>query len=160
MVKIDLKFRDKLAEMIGGELHNLCYQCGACVADCPAARYSESFNPRLIMLHTLLGLEDELLKPGSIIWECTNCFTCYERCPQNVKPIEIIIALKNMVYHKGISPEEVNNIIKSVTETGRTALINETVKKRREELGLPPLKDMPVDELALLMKNTREESNG
>ena len=152
MAVVNLKFRDRLAEMIGGELHNLCYQCGACVGDCPSAKYSDEFNPRLIMLKTLLGMEDDLIKENSIIWECTNCFTCYERCPQDVKPIEVIIALKNMVHDRNISPEDVNKIIKSVMQTGRTVVLNETAKRRREELGLPPLKDMPVDELTALVK--------
>lgn len=159
MVKIDLKFRDKLAEMIGGELHNLCYQCGACVADCPSARYSDDFNPRIIMLKTLLGLEDELITNGSIIWQCTNCYTCYERCPQDVKPIEVIIALKNMVHTRNLQPDPVNDILKSVLATGRTALINETVNRRRNELGLPPLKDMPIDELKSLISPQLEASD-
>lgn len=159
MAKIDLKFRDRLAEMIGGELHNLCYQCGACVGDCPAAKYSDEFNPRLIMLKTLLGMEDDLIKENSIIWECTNCFTCYERCPQDVKPIEIIIALKNMVHEKGLSPKPVKNIIKTVMQTGRTVVVNETAKRRREELGLPPLKDMPIDDLIPLVKPNLEGSD-
>ena len=159
MVQIDLTFRDKLSAMIGGEMHNLCYQCGACVADCPAARYSDDFNPRLIMLKALLGLEDTLLCENSIIWNCTNCFTCYERCPQNVRPIEIIIALKNMLQERGLNPQNVTEILKNVKTTGRTVLVNETVIKRRQELGLPPLQDMPVDEIAELMKADEEECN-
>ncbi|MFH1515630.1 MAG: 4Fe-4S dicluster domain-containing protein [bacterium] len=160
MVKVDLKFRDRLAEMIGGELHNLCYQCGSCVADCAAARYSDEFNPRLIVLKTLLGMEDDLIKPDSLIWECTNCFTCFERCPQGVKPIEVIIALKNMMHDRKFSPDAVKSIITSVVETGRTAIVNDTVKRRREELGLPPLKKPPVDELLPLMKPGMEGSDG
>ena len=160
MVKVDLKFRDKLAEMIGGELHNLCYQCGACVGDCPSARYSENFNPRIIMLKTLLGMEDDLIRKDSIIWECTNCFTCYERCPQGVKPIEIIIALKNMIQARNLGPDNVNNILKSVIETGRTVVVNPTVESRREELGLPKLKDMPVSELIPLIEPNLEGCNG
>ena len=157
MVKVNLKFRDRLAKMIGGELHNLCYQCGACVGDCPTAKYSNEFNPRLIMLKTLLGMEDDLIKENSIIWECTNCFTCYERCPQDVKPIEVIIALKNMAHERGLSPKPVNDIIKTVMQTGRTVVVNETAKRRREELELPPLEDMPVNEMTALVKPKLEE---
>lgn len=152
MVQVNLKFRDKLAQMIGGELHNLCYQCGACVADCPAARYSDDYNPRLIMLKALLGLEDDLICENSILWKCTNCFNCYERCPQKVKPIEVIIALKNMIYACSLQPPNVDEILKSVQQNGRTVLVNETVIRRREELNLPPLKEPPVDELKALIQ--------
>jgi heterodisulfide reductase subunit C len=156
MAQVDLKFRDRLAEMIGGEMHNLCYQCGACVGDCPAARYSDEYNPRLIMLKTLLGLEDDLIRENSIIWLCTNCFNCYERCPQQVKPIEVIIALKNMIANRHLEPSNVDEILKSVRETGRTVLVNETVIRRREELNLPPLKETPIDELEALMRSEED----
>jgi len=43
------------------DLASFCYQCGACVGDCPATTYSQEFNPREIMLKVLYGLGDELL---------------------------------------------------------------------------------------------------
>jgi heterodisulfide reductase subunit C len=160
MPRVDLKFRDRLAEMIGGELHNLCYQCGACVCDCPSARFSDNYNPRLIMLKALLGLENDLICKDSILWNCTNCFNCYERCPQNVKPIEVIIALKNMMHKQGFAPSNVTDILKSVRETGRTVVVNETVIRRREELNLPPLKNLPIDELRILINTEGENNDG
>jgi len=54
--KLDFAFREKLNKIIGGEHHNYCYQCGACVAACPAARFSDEFNPRDILLMTLDNL--------------------------------------------------------------------------------------------------------
>ena len=156
--EIDFAFREKLNAVAEGFRHNYCSQCGACVADCPANNYSDTFNPRLIMLKALLGFEHELLGPGSDIWNCTNCFNCYERCPQNVRPIEIIIALKNMLQERGMSPQSVTDILKNVEATGRTVVVNVTVIKRRQELGLPPLPDLPVDEIAELMKRGEEES--
>ena len=77
--KIDLSFRERLNNVIGGNHHNYCYQCGSCVAVCPAARFSDDFNPRDIMLKTLLGKQEELIGTDSIIWQCTNCYSCYER---------------------------------------------------------------------------------
>ncbi len=58
IVKIDFSFKRELAETVEGDLANFCYQCGACVGDCPATTYSEAFNPREIMLKVLYGLED------------------------------------------------------------------------------------------------------
>jgi heterodisulfide reductase subunit C len=108
------------------------------------------------MLKTLLGLEDDLIRENSIIWLCTNCFNCYERCPQQVKPIEVIIALKNMIANRHLEPSNVDEILKSVRETGRTVLVNETVIRRREELNLPPLKETPIDELEALMRSEED----
>ena len=100
-VRVNFDFRRELAEKIEGDLASFCYQCGACVGDCPAATYSSTFNPREIMLKVLYGLGEELLVEDSVLWECTNCYNCHERCPQEVKPVEVIISLKNMLADRG-----------------------------------------------------------
>jgi heterodisulfide reductase subunit C len=150
--EINFAFRDKLDGIAEGFRHNYCYQCGACVADCPANNYSDTFNPRLIMLKALLGFEDELIGPDSEIWDCTNCYTCSERCPQDVRPVDVIIALKNMCVREGKSPELVPQISSSVAERGITTKVTSLVEKRRAEFGLRPLKDAPMDEIKKLIE--------
>ena len=137
MKKINYEFREKLNKSLGGFSHNYCYQCGACVGDCPANRFLPEFNPRTIILQALFGQEDDLIGPDSIIWNCTNCYNCYERCPQAVHPIEVIIALKNMSREKETSPPAVNNIIDRVKSAGVTVVQTSLIKRRRQELGLP-----------------------
>ena len=58
-ITVDFRFREKLNKVQGGKHHNYCYQCSACVAVCPAARFTEEFNPRVILLKALLGMEEE-----------------------------------------------------------------------------------------------------
>jgi heterodisulfide reductase subunit C len=149
--EINFDFREKLDSVAEGFRHNYCYQCGACVADCPANNYSHSFNPRLILLKALLGFEDELIGPESEIWDCTNCYTCSERCPQDVRPVDVIIALKNICADRGLSPEVVPRISSSVKDTGITTKVTSLVTKRREEYGLAPLKEVPVDEIQKIL---------
>jgi heterodisulfide reductase subunit C len=157
VIKVDFSLKEKLDRYLGGELHSYCYQCGACVGDCPAARYSSEFNPRKIMLMTIVGAVEELVRPNSIIWECTNCCNCYERCPQDVRPVEVIIALKNMNTEAGFEPEEVKKVVASIREKGRSAEATKLTNKRRAELGLEPLKEFPADEFARLMSVFEEE---
>jgi len=147
VVRVDFGFRRELARKIEGNLANLCYQCGACAGDCPAATYSSSFNPREIMLKVLYGLEPELLAKDSILWECTNCYNCHERCPQDVKPVEVIISLKNMLADRGIYPEAVEKVVKTFETTGRTTPVGPLVDRQREQFGLPPLRPAPMEEL-------------
>ncbi len=142
-VEINFSFRRKIGEIIEGNLLNYCYQCGACVGDCPTARFDESFNPRRIMLDALYGLEDRLICENSPIWKCSNCYTCYERCPQNVKPVEVIIALKNLLAAAGLAPEGNDKIVDSIKKTGRSVLITSATTRMRKELGLSPLPYMP-----------------
>ncbi len=152
VVKVNFDFRRELAEKIEGNLASFCYQCGACVGDCPATMYSDTFNPREIMLKVLYGLGDELLGEDSVMWECTNCYNCHERCPQEVKPVEVIISLKNMLADRGIYPDPVAKVIKTFEETGRTTPLSGAVDKQRERFGLPPLSVVPMDEISLLIE--------
>lgn len=152
-VRIDFGLRRRLDEIVGGEHHNYCYQCGACVAQCPAARYNEAFNPRQILLDVLLGRADELLGPGSPIWLCTNCYSCYERCPQDVRPIEVIVALKNLASQLGNAPRDVSTLTENITKAGVSGIITPTVHKMREALGLKPIGTFPVDEMLKLLED-------
>jgi len=154
IVRVDFRFRRELAEKIEGNLANYCYQCGACVGDCPATTYGSGFNPREIMLKVLYGLGDELLKEDSVLWQCTNCYNCHERCPQEVKPVEVIISLKNMLADRGIYPESVARVIKAFETTGRTTPIGPPVDREREKYGLEPLGPVPMDEIRPLIESS------
>jgi heterodisulfide reductase subunit C len=149
---INYKFKERLRSTLGGEAYSYCYQCGACVGDCPAAMYSADFNPREILLQALLGDEEALTGKDSPIWDCTNCYTCYERCPQAVRPVEVIIALKNICYQKATAATEVQQIVKSVRSSGRTVTITSLSDRRRKELGLNQIKPVPMDELEKLFE--------
>jgi len=157
IVHVDFDFRRELAKKVEGNLASFCYQCGACVGDCPAATYSDNFNPREIMLKVLYGLGEELLTEDSILWECTNCYNCAERCPQEVKPVEVIISLKNMLADMGIYPPTVKKIIGTFEQTGRTVPPSPAIDKRRADFGLPPLPPVPMDEVKLLLEPAEGE---
>jgi heterodisulfide reductase subunit C len=146
-IKINHAFREQLGLVLEGDGVSYCYQCGACVGDCPSARFSDKFNPRNIMLAVLYGMEDEVVGPGSPIWMCSNCFTCFDRCPQEVKPVEVITALKNLMAERGIVPEGVDGLTLGVLRTGRSVLVTPLTERRRAELGLPPLPEVPVEEM-------------
>jgi len=152
IVRIDFAFKRELAQKVEGNLASFCYQCGACVGDCPSATYGEGFNPREIMLMVLYGLGDELLGERSRLWDCTNCYSCHERCPQEVKPVEVIISLKNMLADRGLAPVAAERVIKTFETTGRTVPPNPAIDKQRAKFGLPPLSPVPMDEIQALLE--------
>jgi len=157
LARINFEFRRKVARKIEGNLASFCYQCGACVGDCPAATYSDgAFNPRTIMLKVLYGLGDELLMQDSILWSCTNCYNCHERCPQQVKPVEVIISLKNLLADAGICPDPVAKVIETFEATGRTVVMNPAIDRQRQNYGLPPLAAIPMDEIRALIEPSPE----
>ena len=154
VVRVDFDFRRELARKVEGNLASYCYQCGACVGDCPATTYGTDFNPREIMLKVLYGLGSELLREDSVLWRCTNCYNCHERCPQDVKPVEVIISLKNMLADRGIYPAPVAKVIETFEKTGRTVPLTPAVDRQRERFGLPPMKEVPLDEIAALLDHS------
>lgn len=150
-LEIDLEASRALLAVLGGERVHYCYQCGACVGDCASARFHPGFNPREIMLTAILGGLDELLAPGSVIWKCSNCYNCYQRCPQDVRPIEVILALKNLAGERGAAPPEARAVYETIVKTGRSAPVIAGLDRKRASLGLPPLAPVDVAEIEKLL---------
>jgi heterodisulfide reductase subunit C len=70
-----------------------CFNCSTCISGCPA---SEADPPLLIpklARMVVLGLEDELLDEDTP-WLCVTCSRCEEMCPQDVKPFELLLAIR------------------------------------------------------------------
>ena len=149
--KIDLSFRDRLNNVIGGNHHNYCYQCGSCVAVCPAARFSDDFNPRQIFLKVCLGLGEGLTGEDSPIWKCTTCYTCTERCPAGVKPLDVILALRNLSFRQDACPEGVKAVRSSVLEKGVVGAVTQRVTDLRKRMNLPEARGDQGPELERLI---------
>ena len=88
---LDPGFADRVRATPGGEGILHCYACGTCSASCPIRAIDDEFNPRRIIRLALLGLKDEVLT-SQFIWLCTGCFICQERCPQDVRITDLMMA--------------------------------------------------------------------
>jgi heterodisulfide reductase subunit C len=150
--KVSPDFRESLSKVEGAGALAYCYQCSACVSECPAAQYCEGFNPREIVLASMLGVADHLTEKGSVIWQCTTCYKCYERCPQGTHPIEVVTALKNIAFAKGNAPEAVAALRETVKENGTIIVRSEAIEKRRDELGLGRAADAPAADIKKLLE--------
>ncbi len=136
--EIDPKFKYELSKMHGSEKLLKCFQCGTCTSDCPVARFSDTYRPRTIIRMAQLGLRERVLK-GDTLWLCAACFTCTDRCPQNVEVASVIRVLRNLAAEKGCVPQVFKEQAASVLETGYAYKIPELRVKKRETQGLPPL---------------------
>jgi heterodisulfide reductase subunit C len=74
-----------------------------------------------------------------------------------VKPVEVIISLKNMLADAGIIPDSAERVIKTFEETGRTTPVTSAVHRQRARFGLPPLSEVPVDEIQKLIQPAADE---
>ena len=85
----------QLKKIIGWIEPELCFRCNKCVSGCPVAKIIDEYRPNRIVRMAYFGLIDDLVD-SELIWYCTQCFTCTERCPMRVAPADIIIALRNI----------------------------------------------------------------
>jgi len=128
-----------------GETAEACQQCGKCPSSCPVSRHIEGFNPRQIIAKVSLGKIEELLR-SDILWTCSSCLKCKERCPENVSPYDVILALRALAYRLGYDyPSGYDDFIKAVTETGavkepQTVRTRNRERRDRASLKLPDVK--------------------
>lgn len=140
--KSNTRFLRTLSKEIGTASLTKCFQCGVCTASCPVREIEEKFNPRKIMKLAKLGLKDEVFK-SDFIWLCSMCFMCHERCPQDVRPPEVMTVLRNMAVKEGKVPPSLMKVLRILKEKGRVYIIDDFTDEEREDLGLPELESEP-----------------
>ena len=136
--EIDPKFKYELTKMHGGEKLLRCFQCGTCTSDCPIARFSDTYRPRQIIRMAQLGLKNRVLNSDTL-WLCAACFTCTDRCPQNIEVASVIRVLRNLAAEKGCVPAVFKEQASCILDSGYAYKIPELRIKKREPQGLPPL---------------------
>jgi len=136
--EMDPRFKYKISKIPGAEKIMLCFQCGTCTADCPVARFSDSYRPRKLLRMTQLGLKNRVLK-SDVIWLCASCFTCVDHCPQDVGIASIIRALRNLAVKEENMPIVYRELASTILKTGYAYKIPELRLRKREEQGLPLL---------------------
>jgi heterodisulfide reductase subunit C2 len=132
------KFKYELQKMHGSEKILKCFQCGTCTSDCPVARFSDSYRPRTLIHMAQLGLKDRVLKSDTL-WLCAACFTCTDRCPQDVEVASVIRVFRNLAAENGCFPQIFKDQAQSLLESGYAYRIPELRVKKRESQCLPPL---------------------
>ncbi len=134
--KLYPKFKDEISKTPGGENIKRCFQCGTCNVSCPIREIDEKYNPRKIIRMALLGMKDRVLS-SDFIWLCTACYTCQERCPQDVRIPEMMNAIKNLAVKEGYIHDSFVKQAELIESTGWAHTLGEFAKKKREQIGLP-----------------------
>ena len=141
--KPDAKLRLKVLEKIGEHKPHDCFQCIRCTSGCPSMKMME-LKPHEVVSLVRLGFIDEVVESG-IIWTCAQCLKCKERCPQDVAPVDLLLALRNLAVEKEVNvPEIILRNVSMILETGFIMKPQETITRRlekldREKLGLPKI---------------------
>jgi heterodisulfide reductase subunit C len=154
--KPDAELRLKVLEKIGEHRPRDCFQCIRCTSGCPSMKMME-LKPHEVVSLSRLGFIDEVIESG-IIWTCAQCLKCKERCPQDVAPVDLILALRNLAVEKEANvPEMVLRNISTILETGFILKPQETITRKlekldREKLGLPKIPQPSEKFQAIILK--------
>jgi len=152
---VDLRLAEEFIEDLTFDLF-ACYQCGTCTGSCPVARFGgEEFSPRNIIRLIMMGDRDAVLH-NSLIWLCTSCYVCEERCPQDVKPPEIIVKLRNIASKEDILPDAWPDIAANILTFGLMNEVGEYENKvRQTRFKLPELPTPDSDTIKKLAEKIK-----
>lgn len=118
-----------------GDLHH-CFNCSTCLSGCPASYGDPPLLVRNLARMVILGLEEELLNADTP-WACVSCSKCEEMCPMDVKPFEMILAIRQ--WQSANDETRVPPSIVEIYKRGYTQAVGVNTDLR-DELGLPELK--------------------
>jgi heterodisulfide reductase subunit C len=101
------EFAKKVKEFSGQNLQ-LCYQCGMCTGNCPAAAHMD-VSPRRIIELARLGLEEEIAG-SKTVWTCASCLACTVSCPRGFDLSRVMEAIRLLTLRKNVDrvrPEDI-----------------------------------------------------
>jgi heterodisulfide reductase subunit C len=114
-----------------------CFQCGTCTGGCPSGRRTP-YRIRQIVRKCLMGLKDEVISDPAL-WMCTTCYTCQERCPREIKIVEIVKMARNVAAQSGFMAPAHKATGSFVIKTGHGVPINDATMELRKRVGLDEL---------------------
>ncbi len=141
---LDPNFKFLIASEPGGENIKKCFSCGTCTAGCPVREVTDRYNPRKIIRMALLGMKEAVLS-SPFIWLCSSCYTCFERCPQDVRIPELMNAIKNIAVRQGHLPPAMKTQLDLLSAFGRLLEITDFENEKRKETNLPPVQGKTDD---------------
>jgi len=129
-----------------------CAACAACLDDCPVALSYADFNPNQIVKDVLEGRLEGVLEAGDF-WNCLDCLTCFELCPQRFGMQALFKRLKEIAAERGEVPETLEKVRRAFYDKGRVA---EGSKGARRRMGLPETPSTGDDDLKRLLQEDGE----
>ncbi|MGB2581184.1 MAG: 4Fe-4S dicluster domain-containing protein [Thermoplasmata archaeon] len=116
----------------GGKDVMTCLQCGNCTGVCPISLKID-YKTRSIIKYCQFGLKTLTLGTQ---WVCATCYRCYEHCPADINPAEVMIALRHIAIREGVIPPFIKVAATNLVKYGQSVKPDLEVEKIRKELEL------------------------
>jgi heterodisulfide reductase subunit C len=116
----------------GGKDVMTCLQCGNCTGVCPISLKID-YKTRIIIKYCQFGLKTLTLGTQ---WVCATCYRCYEHCPADINPAEVMIALRHIAIREGVIPPFIKVAATNLVKYGQSVKPDLEVEKIRKELEL------------------------
>ncbi|MBU0623443.1 MAG: hypothetical protein KJ672_01210 [Candidatus Thermoplasmatota archaeon] len=130
----------------GGRDVMTCLQCGNCTGVCPISLKID-YKTRNIIKCCQFGLKKFTLGTP---WVCATCYRCYEHCPADLNPAEVMIALRHIAVREGLVPPFVRTAAGNLLKYGQSVKPDDETSKIRIELGLNPIHSQDPDYHAVI----------
>ncbi|MFX0099330.1 MAG: 4Fe-4S dicluster domain-containing protein [Candidatus Hodarchaeota archaeon] len=154
-LEVDVEFKKLIYDTYLAHKLSYCLQCNVCTEHCPASQVNPEYDPRQLILGSLMGLKNLLVAAGPVaLYSCMVCETCDEKCPNEIPLTHIFSVLKNISATLGVTPDAYKGQAKTLHEFASSVPILDAMIRRRTGLGLPEKYDLPVDELQQIMDAT------
>lgn len=116
----------------GGKDVMTCLQCGNCTGVCPISLKID-YKTRSIIKFCQFGLKKFTIGTR---WVCATCYRCYEHCPADINPAEVMIALRHIAIREGVIPPFIKIAATNLVKYGQSVRPDPEIEKIREELEL------------------------
>jgi heterodisulfide reductase subunit C len=116
----------------GGKDVMTCLQCGNCTGVCPISLKID-YKTRSIIKFCQFGLKKFTLETR---WVCATCYRCYEHCPADINPAEVMIALRHIAIREGVIPPFIKVAATNLVKYGQSVKPDPEIEKIRKELEL------------------------
>jgi heterodisulfide reductase subunit C len=129
--QLDPDFAEQIRKF-GGKDVMTCLQCGNCTGVCPISLRID-YKTRNIIKCCQFGLKKYTLGTQ---WVCATCYRCYEHCPADLNPAEVMIALRHIAIREGIIPPFIKTAATNLVKYGQSVKPDPEIDRVRKELGL------------------------
>jgi len=129
--QLDPDFAEQIRKY-GGKDVMTCLQCGNCTGVCPISLRID-YKTRNIIKCCQFGLKKYTLGTQ---WVCATCYRCYEHCPADLNPAEVMIALRHIAIREGIIPPFIKAAATNLVKYGQSVKPDPEIDRVRKELGL------------------------